>query len=230
MTEKQKSCPQCGSDMDYRLGMFECPQCGHEEEDKVLAAPAAEATGPGFRRESWQRSAPPRPGQVPPPQSVGTIYTPGAAPPAGLYSAEPSSYNPYPSLQVEKVIYLSLTVAGWLLTLIILIAASSALPSIPEVGISMGAVIFGFAIAGLISVGLIWFVLFGDQVWAKYCCGGCMLFSMVTSVPGFFASAPSDFQVPGMGAFKVMYLALVLAFDLWFLSILWRDVQRLQGH
>jgi len=228
MAEQHKACPQCGSEMSFRLGVYECPRCGHEEEDKVLAAPAAEAHGPGFRREQWQRSAPPAPGQVPPPPT-GTIYTPGAAPPPGLYQEPASSYEPYPSLHIEKTIYFSLTVIGWVVLLFVMIAASSAISSMPSPGFSMGPVIFGIILGGLISVGVMWFVLFGDQIWAKYCCGGCVMLSMVTSLPGMFAATPSEFDVPGLAGFKLLYFGLVLASDLWFLWILWRDVQRLQG-
>jgi hypothetical protein len=232
MAEKTKNCPQCGTSMDFRLGVYECPQCGHEEEDKAQPeATAAATSGPGFRKEAWRRpESASQPGQVPPPQSIGTIYTPGAAPPPGLYSEPSRSREPNSSLHTEKVVYFSLQAIGFVLLYILVAFALTMLGPVPDVDFNLGLGIFFSIITNLIYMGLLWFVLFGDQVWAKYCCGGCVLLSLLISVPGMFVSAPTGYNAPGMGVFQIVYILLLIAFNLWFLSILYRDVQQLKGY
>jgi hypothetical protein len=94
----------------------------------------------------------------------------------------------------------------------------------------MGPMIAGMIFGGLIVLGIYWFVLFSDQVWAKYCCGGCVVVGMLLSLPGVFVAAPpTAYGMPGTGGFQIISGVVGLIMNLWLLSILWRDVQRLQG-
>ena len=94
----------------------------------------------------------------------------------------------------------------------------------------MGPMIAGVIIGGLIALGIYWFVLFSELVWAKWCCAGCIALSMLLSLPGIFMAAPATgYGMPGADGFQIISGVVGLIMNLWLLSMLWRDVQRLQG-
>lgn len=216
--------------MNMRLGSYECVNCGHEEEPPPPEPePQQDRHGPGFRRETWQQPAASQPGQVPPPPAPGTVFTPGAAPAPGLYGGLDTNYEAHPGLQTEKVIFMAIQAVGWLV-LCIALGALMSYDMPVEVSGMMGPMLAGFIIGGLIALGLYWFVLFSDQVWAKYCCGGCIAVSLLLSLPGMFLAAPAtSYGMPGASGYQIITGVVGLIMNLWLLSILWRDVQRLQG-
>jgi hypothetical protein len=250
MVGQTKHCPQCGSTMQFRLGEQECPSCGHVE-----TAPPAPAVVEQEKPQDWGGikrakllNVPPT--TAPPPSSVlnrdpSELYGQGGSYGGSLYGAADS---PAPaensSLQMEKHIYFGLQVAGSLLTIIALIAAGSmlsALDGMPDrgaLGFASGGVFIASTIIGsLIGVLLMWFVLYGTVIWVKWTCLGCVGLSTIFALIGFFMPT-ADLSIydqlgsaMGLGftTFGILVRIFQLAFLGWFISILYRDIMRLQA-
>ncbi len=218
--------------MNLRLGVYECPSCGHEiEPPPPMPEPEPERHGPGFRREAWHQPASRPAGQPPPPPAPGTVFAPGAAPAPGSHSRPQPGYDAHPGLYTEKVVFLTIQAVGWLMMCIGFASLQSMIGHMPsDVRGMMGPMVAGLIIGGLISLGLHWFVLFSDLVWAKYCCGGCVVVGMLFWLPAMFMAPPTTpYGMPGAGGYQIISGVVGLIMYLWLLSILWRDAQRLQG-
>jgi len=180
------------------------------------------------------------PGQAPSPPATGSAYNLGGVPPSTLYGtgrqdSAPGSFpqddmysaasSPAPSggLGLEKNIYFGLNVLGALLSLFGSFSAG------------VGGFI-GSLVSTAIGLFILWFVLNAEEVWAKWACGGCTVLGWLSLLgvfmaDGIWSNLQQQMPIGSMfaGAFT---LALIIRgiWDLWFLSILWRDVQRLQGN
>jgi hypothetical protein len=236
MAEKQKACPQCGSEMSFRLGAYECPQCGHAEEDRAVVSPPVKSSGPGFRREAWHRPATPGPGQQPPPESTGTMFTPGAAPPPGLYGGygDVATTGMYPTLETEKKVLFGLQagcgVLGIILSLVGGIAAQAG-------GAVLLNLIFDVVAFG-IGIWLLWYVLFESPLWLKRaCCAsqGCSFAIVIFAL--FMATSPAALDMLQISQLNYsLYVLAVwivllpqLLWNGWIMFILYRDIQQMRG-
>lgn len=247
MGEKQQFCQRCGTRMAYRLGEFECPQCGFVLSEQVQAKAVAEpAMDFGGVKRARLLIPPAAPGAKPPvlpeprlyndPTGYNTsAYGPGPMASHSLYTAEPL---PRDSLWMEKAIYFWLQVAGYVLMLLLLIFASTLVANmnLPGQDLSPGASVAWFLFGGGVNIVLLWVVFFGDQMWAKWCCAGCTGIAVIGGVIQLFmviggsavifeSSAPSGFEI----GFVAMYVLVSVAMQAWLLSIVWRDIQRLQS-
>lgn len=216
--------------MSFRLGVYECPQCGRSEENQPVTTGPPQASGPGFRREQWQRSAPP-PRQVPPP-STGTMYTPGSAPEARLYGeyGTVSTTSKYPTLETEKKVLFGLQAGCGVLGILFALVGGIAAQAGGAVALNLISDIVGFAI----GIWLLWYVLFGAPQWLKRaCCAlqGCSFAIVFFAL--FMATSPSVLDMLQISQLDynlyVLAVWIVLLPQLfwngWLVWILWRDVQ-----
>jgi len=166
------------------------------------------------------------------------MYTPGAAPqlPAG---AAYSVYEPGPaprsdSLELEKKIYLGISVGIAVLGFI-----GTLIPD-PTFGATSFAEVGGYLLQVGINLLLIWFVLFTDALWAKWCCGGCTAVALGIALIGTLTMGTAISRLMVEQGFTagetsvvtgVIWLVVIIwsLWHGWLLSIIWRDIQRLQG-
>jgi len=238
MGQETKTCPKCSSVMDFRLGEYTCGQCGHTEAKQIeQQQQQPKASGPGFRREQpWDKaqSSMHSPGAAPPPPS-GTTYQPGAtgAPYEQAYGASQEYSDP---LQMEKTIYFWIVVVSNILVGILNMIGQSAAG-----GGASG--FFAMAIGTLIGIGILYWVLFGETIWAKWCCLGCsaieLFFLLFVAFAGgamiaqMFSGGDGMYYQPGeygMASFLYwLFILMSFAWAGWFISILWRDINYRQG-
>jgi len=141
-------------------------------------------------------------------------------------------------LQGEKSLYFGIVAgfAGLRLLAIITaaIAGSSAGASSPAGPGQPVAVVFVDIAAELGSLWLIWFALYSTQLWAKWGCMGCAALSIISSLI-ILLSASTIISEARLGPVAGtvtsglwFFVLLALAFQGWFILILFRDVQQLQ--
>lgn len=94
----------------------------------------------------------------------------------------------------------------------------------------------------LLTLALNWLVLFGTIIWLKWTCAGCITVQVIGGVIGLLAllglmagsmggaSATNPALTGFVSSFIIAIYAGALAINCWFVSILWRDIQRLQGY
>ncbi len=245
--QQEPPCPQCGAAMSFRLGEFECESCGYIE--PVVKPQEQRGTGPGFRREQWGGGTafPSSHGggnYSLPGQYQGTPAAPPPPPPGSTFYGQNNIYgSPYESapppntgsLDIEKKIYFGLQVASNLFLAVMLIIgagfASSAagMRELAELDVPPGVIpgiVVIVVIAQFLGLALSWFVLFSDQTWIKWTCGGCTALSLLFVLIGMFAPVASAIE----GGSNIFSGIIQLALSGWFLSILWRDIQRLQDY
>ena len=207
-----RSCPKCDTLMEYRLGEYECRSCGHTESGvlAVSGVPSGRTTsGPGLL------IPPPPPPGAPAPGMPGSYFgnqTKDTFDPFGGGGAG------FGSLESEKnlFIYINAGIYG-LICLAVLV-------SVFAVGPEMLLVLVMLLIGAAIQIGILFFILKSDQMWAKYCCMGCMGLRLLGVLFTLMApqAAMAATEVPG--ALEVVLQAITILFDVWFFTILWRDV------
>jgi hypothetical protein len=230
--------------MMFRLGEYECAQCGYRQSAGGSKEERA-SSGPGFRQEQqWgggqSSSGAKRGGYSLPGRYQGVPVAPPPPPPGSqIYGQQDiygSPYEPAPerindSLDIEKKIYFGLQALVGIAMLLVLIFAGGVLSAMGSLGsgsdasLVMGGAVVGGFIGMAIALAILWFVLFGNQVWAKWCCGGCTGLSFVFTVIGFMLPAATMMK----GQQEMVSSILQFGISCWFLSILWRDIQRSQG-
>lgn len=209
---EQRNCPKCDTPMDYRLGEYECPSCGHTEGGAQIKQPSGGRTtsGPGLI------TPPPPPPLTPGPGMPGSSF--------GMRGGPADSYGSgrNDSLDWEKNLFIYINVAAYgLICLGLLFSAFI-------VGMEMLAVMVGVLVAAAIQIAILVFILKGDQMWAKYCCMGCMGLRLLGVLFSFFApdAALAASEIPS--ALEVVLQAVTILFDVWFFTILYRDVTTAQ--
>jgi len=246
MAEKTRTCPACGGTMTLRLGEYQCQQCDHSmaaapvEEPKKSSGYSAPTyggsssygagsskptlpSGPTQGQSQWDPGAQYR--NAPPPPPPGAMLGGGS----DIYAPE-RAVKTGDGLTMEKNIYFGIACLGGLLQVIggFAGAGSSPLGAGPGVGSIIGA---------LIGLGILYWVLFGEELWAKWACAGCQgiglisVFGLVASGGSMLASMPQLQGVdPGAISSFLLVLGLVqIAWVGWFISILMRDISQRQG-
>lgn len=157
------------------------------------------------------------------------------------------------TLEMEKRVYFVIYVSMQALTLIVvaimfamtrgLLQVSGAgmpttpgVPSLAQLNAAMPMLLGIYIVSLLIAVGVVWWALFGSETWVKWCCMGCVGIGLVSSLFNIGQSltgmaAFSQLGVPITGALQALFLTtfiLSLAWQVWFVSILYRDVQQRQ--
>ena len=223
-----KDCPNCGSTMDYRLGMYECPNCGHSEEKSIAGPEASQAkpSGPGFQQQQWGGGS----GQVPPP---GTLHSPSSAPPPGLEARMSSlgqggigggggGTSGFGDLNWEKRTYFM--ISAIIIGVGVLLCLGGCMMAGTELAPAFGVLIFGL----LINLGFTWFILFSASSCFKWPCMILAAIQVISSLFSIFslpATLSDDAMTGGMKIAAVIGWFVGLAFNAWFVSILYRDLQ-----
>jgi hypothetical protein len=214
--------------MGLRLSQFECPNCGHIELAPAKQQPMTEPTtriggskhdpGAQYRQqqppEGGSAGASPNRGYLPPPDTL----RPGAAP--DMYSTQRQGESD--PLRSEKNIYMGLQVGGMLLILIGLWTGADLIGQLGGATAlqDLAGATFGILIGAAIGLGLVGYALYAEDTGPKWACFGCNGFGLLATVGGMLFG---DFQYgsPLMGLAQA-------AISLWFLSILFRDIQNIQ--
>jgi hypothetical protein len=174
---------------------------------------------------SWQAPPP----QAAPQQSTSQ-YMPGGVAPADMYSFLPGERRSGSAgLEIEKKIFFGLQAVSMLIIFFAFLLGGQMFMT--EAGLytvsmlTLGVII---VITFALILGLYYWVLFGSEVWAKWTCMGCVGLSAVSALSGiFFAAGVSTLPGAGGNAFTGIINLLITG---WFISILWRDVQEIQGN
>ncbi len=230
MSDKHKPCPRCAAAMDYRLGEYQCPQCEYSE----AAAPATPSTtAPGARApapEPWRQRT-----DTAASADAGIFPTGVGQQRLGAYDPPSPKYDPAPTLNKEKLIFFGVFVLRALLS----IAVAGAAPAGAEGGSSAGP--GGRVMWELVSLGLLAAVLFIPLAPLKW---GCATYSCAVGVLGLLGTLFGALLLPvlgllapsaaGMGGGFLGFLGLTAGLlqgmvYLWFASILYRDMQRIQA-
>jgi hypothetical protein len=100
-------------------------------------------------------------------------------------------------------------------------------------------IIVFYIIVILIAVGLTWWVLYGMEIWPKWCCMGCSVLILLMSVAQLIsvfapsalmmAAGPAGLLGGGVMAFAVITVIIQVGWQVWFMSILYRDIQQRQN-
>ena len=209
--------------MSFRLGEFECSQCGYSQ---PVEQPTEEHTvsGPGFRKEQWQREQPPAGlTQAPPPPSERAYggFTPSAT--------VRGRANFSPTGNTEKMILLGVFLVKAIVN--VMVATTVDDPDLP------GTYIVGAQILGeLFNLGIIIAVFYIPWIWSKWCCatytcavGALSLGSLLLSA--FFL--PFVAMLVPTGGLTVFAAWLVRILNagvyLWVASVLFRDIHQIQA-
>jgi len=209
MADKTKQCPKCGAEMRFRLGEFECAECGYTE-------PVAKRAELEPRSEAYRPPAPPPPSATPPPS--GQVYRPG----------EPlSERRPVSQLTIEKMALMGV----WLLGSVIIVAIAASAPEGEVLALygvsSLLPWAISIAVLRIIALALVLFVYF---IPLKWCCASCAVVSAIWTLGSLvFGAGIAVTTSAGYGPFLSCVAGLTsAAVDLWFASILFRDIQDIQ--
>ena len=240
MAEKTKRCTACGGDMHLRLGIYECAQCGLTEE--VQAAPPPATHGPGLKRpQPWQSQSSGTSsgsggtiygqsgygGPAPPPEHVPAFL----APPEGIYDT-PERRVETDNLDTEKKVFFGILVLIALAYPLMMLA----IPAMAGINVPImlgGNMFIGALFRAAVQLALYALALFYGVVWIKYTCMGCQVIGVLVIGWGlvFILGHPMPSEIPSALSFLVTIIIVgQILLNLWLISILYRDAQRLQGN
>ena len=243
---QQKHCPRCGSAMAFRLGTYDCPQCEFSE---PAAAEPLQSAPPqdygGVRRA--RLLVPPESAVQPDPASTlqqaathgAGFFQRGVVPPSGLHGyVEPELFRQRTvneALDVEKHVYYSITVISVVGSALFQMLMLSAIPPLPY-GSPRSLLHLALLLAAALVLGLYWIVIYSSWIFAKWGCIGLTgLFMLVTVIAGLAFMLNSEwwellvFNTAGLGAaYIVISFLLQLGWNAWLISILYRDIQRIE--
>jgi hypothetical protein len=252
MKDKVRPCPDCGGEMNYRLGEYICSACEYtepafaqllEEEVELLEAPdAAQPEPPAVDAGTASASQLPGPGYITPPPAPEygefVLPAPGGMRPVTAVADRAALRNEKFMCLAAYAAILIYGVVSSVLTLPQVIQQfyaglqqnaediSALMPSL-DLGAHAGAI---FAMAGLyilLQLGVTWWILFKAAAWIKWCSIGCAVLTVLGSLsatPWLVLGA-----LPGISRAQ-MFLAeaLQLGWQCWIASLLYRDIQRRQ--
>jgi len=235
--------------MQYRLGEYECPQCRHSE-PAVVAAPKDDKPTDygGIKRArlllpAGQAGEPAQPASTlatAATHGVGT-YTRGGVPPEGLYGyVEPETLKRKPvneALTAEKHIYFSVMV-------IVLLAPALyymfRIYFIPDYYLNIPKLVYlaGILLTACVPLGFAWLALYSPFHFVKWAfIGLCSLWMLLVIVsliivagrPGLWQEMA--YRTGGLLPTLVVVGVLVqFGWTMWFVSILYRDIQFLEAN
>jgi hypothetical protein len=242
--------------MVLRLGEYQCQQCGTTaplvapEEKAPTSSQGYGARGSGYGDIAGGRQSSSRlPAALPPPAQAQ--YDPGAqyrsAPPPPAYAtaggagafAPDSAVGSGSTLDLEKKIYFGL---HCLWTLVIAGLGSLTLGQVdlgmgvsPGVRDWIGPTIW---ISALLGLAILFWVLFGTELWSKWACLGCTGLGLLGTLGSIFSTASATqlrifpqlqgFSDHALQSYQIVTGLLQLMWTGWFLSILARDAMRKQ--
>jgi len=211
MADKQMKCPQCGVNMDFRLGEHECPDCGHRLSG-ARSAPGDRLT----RRPDEYTTSTPQASLLDP-----RLMRPGRAPQIGPDNAVPR-VDFSPTASSEKAILLAIFIGKGLLSVFGAVAAG-------------GENVLASVLYQVVDVAVIAAILYVSFVPAKWCCATYSCAVGVLSMIGLFlGGALATLAMPLMGANGgLVVLGWIMGFaeafvHLWLASVLYRDIQNIQ--
>jgi len=242
MDKSGMSCPECKTPMSLRLGIYECPGCGHTQAAAAKQTRQPRSAGFAGRREPWQSDRDEgytvlrqKPGQFG--GSLGHAERQSSVPlmvgKRGVHAEEDNSKAR--SLGFEKLmffliwIFASLGGGYYLFDLLNTTNFMTDLKTHECIYISIFVV--------FVLIGVMWFTLYYDECWVKW---GMIVLSalilLIVAVFWFLVLTSSanlgriNFNAGGVGlAGAVLSVLLQLAWAGWLISILYRDIQRIQG-
>ncbi len=195
MTSETRPCPNCGTQMTFRLGEFECQACGHIEPAKPPEA-KPQASGPGF---AGQQKYGGQPSQAPPPTQFSVLRSAGRT--------EPSDTG---RLGREKTLFLTIYFVFQLASSFLFV---SQYEGAAEGVVSLPGLLFG-AVLSTLGIG---FVLYFDMELIRQCC----MWSLAPIVVLAGWSVIMAFAT-GQGSLTLSLIPTIL-FSIWLFSILVRD-------
>jgi len=236
------ACPDCGTGMLYRLGAFSCPKCGRE----------VEAPRPGKPEKRWSIRAEPWEQQQyreqvkkarhepEDPFSGGAAHQPRATQVLGIYGDRQGQaikeYEGYGKLLWEKHLYFLFLIA--LHCYVIYCVATDRMPSNSWFHrFNYGYFLFFLGWGGIIYLFFMWLVIYRQLQGLKWLVISILtvlifhlLLSYLDLLVGirYEAVESLNHHLVHLGTGQdTLYLVAMLV-NLWFVSILWRDIRRLR--
>jgi hypothetical protein len=207
MSSRKRDCPKCGSEMVFRLGEMECPECGHHEP----------AEPPRPRQEARQPLLPPPPR---PPESTPTIFGQIYSP--HEYMRKERTASPFLG---EKLVMMGIYVAGFLITVAILVLSRGIWTAVGDVGLTYASLVGAVIVFQLLWLALLAWVLFGRFIPVKWGCITLTVLSALVEVGNFIFSGASFSTEPSSWVGG----AIGVAMTVWLISLLLRDIDAQQG-
>jgi hypothetical protein len=221
-----RTCPNCGIELQYRLGMYECPRCDYNEpEHPPEPAPEPEPEPKRKRLPNWI-----------PPVSLhdpglerGTVFNPHEYDEHARIRT--AALGEVAQLLPEKVIVLGAMAVRSVLDLILVS------PLYGKLAFNLGSGTVILSVLSLIFSLLLWsWVLFSRVIWAKYLFSIIALVAAVTYIGGalmlvYYSLSDRMYPLLGWLPYGVLFWVLVLAnaaIFAWAFWILFREIQFLQ--
>ena len=242
MAVQAMACPKCGTRMDYRLGVFTCPKCGQEIEAPKPGKPEKRWS---VRQEPWEQQQykeQMKKAQAHPAEPGGSAALPSATQTLGMYGDKRrpavKEYEGYGKLMIEKHLFF-LCLIG-LLGLAIYFVAASRLPDYSWFHrFRQDYFVFMLAWGGIIYLFFMWVIIyrqFTGLKWMLMAIQALLILHMVLCYIHLMvgiryddAESINHHLVHLIEGQENVYLVVAIV-NLWFVSILWRDVRRLRQH
>lgn len=242
MAVQAMACPDCGTRMDYRLGVFTCPKCGREIE---APRPGKQEKRWSVRQEPWEQKQYKeqlKKAQAHSAEPGGSAALPRATQVLGMYGDQRrpaiKEFEGYGKLMLEKHLYFFCLLG--ILGLAIYFLATGKLPTYswfhrfrPEY------FLFMMGWGGIIYLFFMWVIIyrqFEGLKWLLMSIQAVLIVHMLLSYIHLMIGIRYDFMEDlNHHIFHLengqenIYLA-IMVLNLWFVSILWRDVRRLRQH
>lgn len=242
MAERTMACPDCGTTMSYRLGLFTCLKCGREVE---APKPGKQEKRWSIRPEPWeqkqyQEQVKRARHEPEDPYGGGAAHQPRATQVLGMYGDRqqplPKEYEGYGWLFWEKHVYFLFLIV--LHSLVIYAVATNRMPvNSWFYRFNYGYFLFFLGWGGIIYLFFMWVVIYRQFQGLKW-----LVVSVLTLLILHLLASYLDVLVGVRYEYfeslnhhivqldrsqDVFYLAAIVV-NLWFVSILWRDVRRLR--
>jgi uncharacterized Zn finger protein (UPF0148 family) len=236
------ACPACGTGMSYRLGAFICPKCGREVEAPRPGKPEKRWS---IRPEPWEqqqyreqvKKAHHEPED---PYGGGAAHQPRATQTLGMYGDSQGravkEYEGYGKLMWEKHLYFLYLVA--LHGFVIYCVAAGRMPENSWFfRFNYGYFLFFLGWVGLLYLFFMWLVIYRQSQGLKWLVISLLtvlilhlLLSYLDDLVGirYEAVEALNHHVVHLGGSQDTFYLVAIALNLWFISILWRDVRRLR--